>query len=42
MNRADKQAYFVNVTPGTGALKLDESVLSGRTRLDVIDPFGHP
>ena len=41
-DRADKKSFFVNVAPGTAALELDETVTSGRTKLDVIDPFGDP
>ena len=40
--RADKKAFFIHVAPGTGALKLDENITSGRTKLDIIDPFGDP
>jgi hypothetical protein len=40
--RADKESFFINVAPGTGALKLDETITSGRTRLDIVDPFGDP
>jgi subtilisin family serine protease len=42
VDRADKQAYFVTVPAGTSVLKLDKLVGNGRTRLDVIDPWGDP
>ncbi|HZR95800.1 MAG TPA: S8 family serine peptidase [Gaiellaceae bacterium] len=41
-DRADKKAFFVNVQPGTPVLQLNENVTGGRTRLDVVDPFGVP
>jgi len=40
--RADKQSFFINVAPGTSALRLDESITAGRTKLDITDPFGVP
>jgi hypothetical protein len=40
--RADKKSFFIHVAAGTGALKLDETVTSGRTKLDIVDPFGDP
>ena len=42
VDRADKQSYFVTVPAGTSVLKLDKLVGAGRTRLDVIDPWGAP
>ena len=42
VDRADKKSYFVTVAPGTSVLKLDNVVGDGRTRLDVIDPWGDP
>ena len=39
---ADKKSFFVNVAPGTSVLKLDEAITNGRTKLDVIDPWGDP
>ena len=41
-DRADFKAFFVNVAEGTSALQLSETITTGRTRLDVIDPFGIP
>jgi hypothetical protein len=41
-DRADKKSFFVNVAEGTSALQLSETITSGRTRLDVVDPFGVP
>jgi hypothetical protein len=41
-DRADMKSYFINVAPGTSALQLSETITAGRTRLDVIDPYGVP
>jgi hypothetical protein len=41
-DRADKTSFFVNVAEGTPVLQLNEAITAGRTRLDVIDPFGVP
>jgi hypothetical protein len=41
-DRADKTSFFVNVADGTPVLQLNEAITAGRTKLDVIDPFGVP
>jgi hypothetical protein len=41
-DRADKTSFFVDVAPGTQSLQLAESITTGRTKLDVIDPQGVP
>ena len=41
-DRADKKSFFVNVAEGTPVLQLNETVNAGRTKLDIIDPFGVP
>jgi hypothetical protein len=41
-DRADKKSFFVNVAEGTPVLQLSETITAGRTKLDVIDPFGVP
>jgi hypothetical protein len=39
---ADKKSFFVNVGAGVQALQFTETIASGRTRLDLVDPYGDP
>jgi len=41
-DRADEQTFFINVDKNVSALTLAMHVNGGRTKLDVIDPFGMP